>query len=258
MLIGAMNHPQADVAEQVEWMARMGLEFLDLTIEPPGAALDRIDPVKVRKVLASHGMPVVGHTAFYLPIASPFEELRTGAVAVLRQCLTMFAELGVGWMNVHPDGRAPMHDRAFLVDRNLQSLRELVAEGERVDVGVMVENVPGSFNSADQLAELLEPIPELGLHIDVGHCNLRTPHDTTGELIERFSDRLRHVHLHDNKGGAADLHLPLGTGVVDYCGAVRALKAAGYDDTITLEVFSPDSHHLAYSRDVLRQAWDAA
>ena len=36
------------------------------------------------------------------------------------------------------------------------------------------------------------------------------------------------------------------------------LQATGYDGTITLEVFTPDRHHLAYSRDVLRQIWDGA
>ena len=63
------------------------------------------------------------------------------------------------------------------------------------------------------------------------------------------------MHLHDNKGGAADLHLPLGTGSVDVRGAVRLLLAGGYDGTITLEVFTPDPHHLNYSRDLLQQIW---
>jgi hypothetical protein len=34
------------------------------------------------------------------------------------------------------------------------------------------------------------------------------------------------------------------------------LKRAGYDGTITLEVFTPDKHYLTYSRDVLRKLWD--
>ena len=35
MLIGAMNHPREDVLEEIRWMAEMGLEFVDLTFEPP-------------------------------------------------------------------------------------------------------------------------------------------------------------------------------------------------------------------------------
>jgi hypothetical protein len=37
---------------------------------------------------------------------------------------------------------------------------------------------------------------------------------------------------------------------------VRRLQSVGYDGTITLEVFSPDRHYLAYSRDLLRRTWD--
>jgi sugar phosphate isomerase/epimerase len=105
------------------------------------------------------------------------------------------------------------------------------------------------------MGELLDPLPELGLHLDVGHANLLVAQSTVGELLAAYGTRLRHVHLHDNKGGAADLHLPLGTGSVDVRSAVRTLQALGYDGTITLEVFTPDRHHLAYSRDRLQQIW---
>jgi sugar phosphate isomerase/epimerase len=76
--------------------------------------------------------------------------------------------------------------------------------------------------------------------------------------LEAFGPRLRHVHLHDNKGGSADLHLPLGAGTLDAARYVRCLKAAGYDGTITLEVFTPDRQFFVYSRDVLRRLWNEA
>jgi sugar phosphate isomerase/epimerase len=119
----------------------------------------------------------------------------------------------------------------------------------------MLENLPGDFNTAAQLGELLDPLPELGLHLDVGHANLMVGQSTVEELLAAYGPRLRHVHLHDNKGGAADLHLPLGTGSVDVRGAVRLLQRHGYDSTITLEVFTPDTHHLTYSRDLLQRIW---
>jgi sugar phosphate isomerase/epimerase len=81
--------------------------------------------------------------------------------------------------------------------------------------------------------------------------------NTTEELLAHFGPRIRHVHLHDNKGGTADLHLPLGSGTMDFRRQLAALKSIGYDGTITLEVFSADPHYFAYSRDVLRETWDA-
>jgi len=255
MLIGAMNHPAQDVLGEIRWMAEMGLEFLDLTIEPPAAASWRINPAEIRRELDRHRMKVVGHTAYYLPFASAFEGVRRAAVDELIRCLNLFSEVGAKWMNLHPDRHAPMHDRSFYIQRNLESLAELQKHSERTGVGLMIENLPGDFNNAAQLAELLDPMPQLGLHLDIGHANLMVAHNTTEEILNAHGKRLRHVHLHDNRGGHADLHLPLGAGNLDLNRELRALKQCGFKDTITLEVFTPDRHFLAYSRDVLRKLW---
>ncbi|MFN7993001.1 MAG: sugar phosphate isomerase/epimerase [Bryobacteraceae bacterium] len=255
VLIGAMNHPGRPVLEEIEWMTEMGLEFLDLTLEPPVSASWCVNPAAIRAALEKHKMPVVGHTAFYLPMASAFEEIREASVAELRRCLEVFSKVGAKWMNLHPDRHAPMHDRHFFIQQNLRTFRELMPDSRRLKVGLMIENLPGDYNSAAQLGELLDPCPELGLHLDIGHANLQVPDNTTEEILATYGTRLRHVHMHDNNGGSADLHLPLGSGRVDLRRAVRALKACGYDGTITLEVFSADRHYLAYSRDVLRSLW---
>ena len=256
MLIGAMNHPGRDVLSEIEWMAEMGLDFVDLTLEPPMASVDMIDLREVRSAVQDHGLQVVGHTAYYLPLCSPFEGIRHACVEELKRCIAAFASVGAKWMNLHPDRIAPMHDRKFIIEKNLQSLRELFVEAHRFGIGLMIENLPGTFNSVMQLSELMDPLPELGLHLDIGHANLLTDRNTTSDLLIAYGSRLRHVHLHDNKGGSADLHLPLGAGTIEVAHYIHMLQATGYDGTITLEVFTPDRHHLAYSRDVLRQIWD--
>jgi sugar phosphate isomerase/epimerase len=257
MFIGTMNHPERPVLEEIEWMAEMGMEFIDLTLEPPAAASWNFDARAVRAALERHRMKIVGHTAWYLPMASAIPEIRQAAVAELRRCLYCFAELGAKWMNIHPDRHTPWHPRRFFIEQNLRSLGELLTDSQKCGVGLMVENLPGDYNSAQQLGELLGAIPELGLHLDIGHANLQAPWNTTEEILEAWGGRLRHVHLHDNKGGHADLHLPLGAGTVDVRRSIEALIKCGYDGTITLEVFTPDRAYLAYSRDVLRRVWNA-
>ncbi|HLX70573.1 MAG TPA: sugar phosphate isomerase/epimerase family protein [Verrucomicrobiae bacterium] len=258
MLIGAMNHPGRDVLSEIEWMADIGLEFVDLTLEPPRASVDKVDVRAVRAALEENGMQIVGHTAYYLPLCSPFETIRHACVEELKRCIAAFAEMGAQYMNLHPDRTAPMHDRKFIIEKNLQSLRELFVEARRFGVGLMIENLPGTFNTVMQLSELMDPLPELGLHLDIGHANLQTDRNTTSDLLTAYGSRLRHVHLHDNKGGGEDLHLPLGAGTIEVAHYIDLLQSAGYDGTITLEVFSPDRHHLEYSRDVLRKLWDQA
>jgi sugar phosphate isomerase/epimerase len=256
MQIGAMNHPEHDVLEEIDWIAAMGMDFIDLTLEPPAAASWRVDPHAVRDALDRYGMGVVGHTAFYLPMGSAFEEVRRACVCELRRCLEAFSIVGARWMNLHPDRHAPMHDRGFFIERNIRTIQELLPDARRLGVGLMIENLPGDYNSAPQLGELLDPLPEVGLHLDIGHANLLVTHNTTEEILAAYGSRLRHVHLHDNRGGHEDLHLPLGAGSLQLRRALGALKKCGYDGTVTLEVFTPDRHYLAYSRDVLRRLWD--
>jgi len=255
MLIGAMNHPQVDPVAEIHEFAELGLEFIDLSLEPPAAASWKVDPKAIRKALDDHGLTVVGHTAYYLPMDSPFEEVRKGAVVELKRCLEVFGELGAKWMNLHPGRYTPMHDRDFYIQRNLETIAELQETVQATGVGLMIENLPGDYNNAHQLGDLLSKVPNLGLHLDIGHANLMVQENTTEEILAAHGDRLRHVHIHDNKGGHADLHLPLGTGTMDVPRQVRALKNSGYDGTITLEVFSEDTHYLTYSMEVLRRIW---
>lgn len=256
MQIGAMNHPGRPLDAELRWMADLKLDFVDLTIEPPCTPSWKIDPNEIRESLKQFGFGVVGHTAYYLPIGSSFETLRGAAIDELKRCIDLFSTIGATWMNVHPDAHAPFFDEGAIVRRNIESLRAVIEHARGSGVRVMVENVPGKFNTAEQLAALLDPLAELGLHLDIGHCNLGVEKNTTEEVLARFAKRLAHVHLHDNRGGHGDLHLALGMGSMDIPRYVRALKTSGYDGTITLEVFSADPHYLAHSRDRLRSWWD--
>lgn len=256
MLIGAMNNPARDLASELRWMAGYQLDFVDLTLEPPAAAPWKINPKEVRRLLEDLNLSAVGHTAFYLPFACTFDSIRRAAVEETKRCIEIFAEIGVKWMNLHPDRHAPFHSRHFVIEQNVKSLNEILPAARAAGVGLMLENVPGEFNSREQLADVLDAVPELALHLDIGHCNLQVPSNTAVDIIMAFGPRIRHVHIHDNRGGQADLHLALGAGNIDFKASLRALQSWGYDGTITLEVFSEDHHYLAYSRDLLRRWWD--
>ena len=255
MQIGAMNHPRNPPEEEILWMSEMGLDFIDLTLEPPGAGYWQIDVPRIRRMLQECGMGIVGHTAYYLPLGHPFEEVRQGAVEAFIRCAETFAALGAELMNIHPDENAPMQERSFVIGQNLKSLREIVEACRPLGVTAMVENLPGSFNDVGQLGELLDAVPELGLHLDLGHTHLEVTENSCEAVLTAYGDRVRHVHLHDNYGGSADLHLPLGVGTIDLPRTLRALKISGYDGSITLEVFAPDRDYLRISAEKLRRMW---
>ncbi len=64
--------------------------------------------------------------------------------------------------------------------------------------------------------------------------------------------------MSDNRAGSADLHLPLGAGLIPWNKIVTELKKYQYDGTITLEVFSRDRRYLLASRDKLLELWNSA
>ena len=60
MLVGAMNNPSREVLSEMEWMSEMGLDFIDLTLEPPAAAPWKVNPKEIRSALDDLKLGVVG------------------------------------------------------------------------------------------------------------------------------------------------------------------------------------------------------
>ncbi len=249
-----MNNPARDPVKEIARIAEMGFDFVDLTLEPPAARADRVDAGKIRDALAQHELGVVGHTAYYLPFASAFDLVQAGAVAEAERCLEVFALVGAPVMNLHMDCRAPGHDPAWINRRNTEAIALLLPAAERLGVALMLENAGG--DDGDTLAPVLDALPNVGLHLDIGHANLQTRKSNTESLLARYGSRLRHVHLSDNKGKSDD-HLAIGAGTIDWKRELRALKASGYDGTITLETFYGDRALTVYSRDKVKALWES-
>ena len=127
--------------------------------------------------------------------------------------------------------------------------------GRKLKVKVMLENMP-HFSRVSQLKPILDAVPGAELLLDVGHANLDTPYNRSEELVANFGSRLSHVHVSDNRGGQDDTHLPLGVGNINWLKIVRLLKNAGYDGTVTVEVFGDDTDYLVMSREKFRMMWD--
>ncbi len=253
-----MNHPAVPVTDELRRIAAAGFDFVDLSLEPPGGW--PVDPSAVRETLAETGLAVVGHTAWYLPIASPFAELRAQARALLREQFAVFAEVGARVVNLHPDAMNLMYALDEVRRRNAEAIEVLAADGEEHGIRVMVENLGRSFSRVEDLAPIFARVPDAAFHLDVGHANMlgtREEPNRSVALIEAFGDRLEHVHVHDNVGGD-DLHLPLGAGTIPWADLVRALKRAGYDGTVTFEVFRVPEEYVAASRRLWLDWWEAA
>ncbi len=117
-----------------------------------------------------------------------------------------------------------------------RALKEIVEHGRKNSVAINLENLS---ETAEDFEPVIGQVPDLGLTLDVGHANLGGSENKSIAIIEKFGKLIRHVHLHDNRGGQSkddDLHLPIGAGTVDFKAILTSLMSAGYDGTLTLEV----------------------
>jgi len=256
MKIGAMNNPMQNLLRQIQWIGENGFDFVDLTLEPPGALAAEVNVDAVRELLDKYELEAVGHTAYYLPIASAFPSFCKLALEELRECFIVFQMLDIRKVNLHPDEfTAGMFHRDKAIARNIQAIGFVAEAARQHGLELMIENTPRFFNSVKELQMLFDAVEDLGFHLDVAHANLNTRKNKTPEFLANFHDRLQHVHLSDNRGGAADLHLPLGAGLIPWKRIIAALKEFKYDGTITLEVFSRDRRYLLASREKLLELW---
>ncbi len=255
MLVGAMNNPSLPLEAEIDRIAAAGFDFVDLTLEPPGAW--PADGERVRDLLRAAGVAAIGHSAYYLPIASPLAELRKSAHTLFGEMLDTFVAARIELVNVHPDPINRLFTPEEIRARNAEALAQLTEDASTRGIRLMVENLGRSFSRVEDLQPLFDAAPALGFHLDVGHANMLLAHgeqNRTPALLAAFGDRLAHVHAHDNLG-VDDLHLPLGSGTVDWPLVVGSLKQAGWDGSATLEVFTARRDYLDLSRKLWLEWW---
>lgn len=245
MQLGHMTNPRRNPVEEIEWAGDHGFDFVDLCLEPDAAAAENVSGAAIRLALDRKRLGVVGHLAWYLPIGSPMRQLRDAAVTAIGAYLEVLRDAGAPTATVHAHWPPSMFTAEEGLAWQSDTLRRAVTIGARLGVGILYEPIGSELDTPENTLRVLDAVPGLGLHVDIGHCNLwgRRPAD----LIRLFAGRIRHVHLHDNDG-RADLHLPPGTGKIEWPPVIAALRAAGYDGTVTLEVFSRDRDYLLLAK----------
>ncbi len=266
MLIGAMNNPYINPVEEARFIGESGFDYIDFTVEKPEASPERVVKLaeEVKAALSSFNMKVVGHTPWYFEIGHPYEDVRKVYLQELFKGLKVLMDLGAYKVTIHPLAvipgvykRKPYKER--LLDWLIESLKTLASKCGENGVMLLVENLDGG--SLWTMDEYDRMVVEAGaaFHLDVAHANLNVEANRAGKFIERFTSKglLKHVHVSDNVGGDAltgwDLHLPLGAGRINFNEVFKELRHFGYDETVTLEVFSQDRDYLKISREKVKK-----
>ena len=259
MRFGAMNFPVMPVLDEIDSFAGMGFDYLELAMDPPMAHHSSLSLRKkdIVAALQDNGLGLICHLPTFLSTADLTESLRRASVTEMLLSLNVAAEFGAKKVVLHPSMASGMG--AFVVATvkgyAFDFLSEMVVGARQFGLTICLENMfPRNLLGVepDDFEEIFRAFPSLKLTLDTGHANIADPQGKRMlRLVERFGKRLGHLHFSDNKGKRDD-HLAIGEGNVNFPELVRSLKALGYDDTLTLEVFDKDRGKLVASRERLK------
>ena len=189
-------------------------------------------------------------------LVNPATEGRARRLAYLRRACDLAellqAEAVSFWAGVPQPGVDRDEAWSWLVD----GVRALVDTHGGRSYALAVEPEPGMLvEDADDWAALAGQVPGLTLALDTGHCVVSGRY-APEEAVTAFGPHLGAVAVEGMRRGVHD-HLPLDEGDVDLPAVLAALRAAGYDRLVSLEL-SRDGHRahqmVPRSIELLRKA----
>lgn len=265
MIYGATNNPLRPLADEIKVLAALGFDYLELCLDPPYGLPEVLHSglTEIRAALNGEGLglPVV-HLPTFVSLADIYPSIRDASVTEVFKALDLAARIGAEKAVLHPGYLTGLMTFTPDVGKRyaFESLEKILQRAGELGVAVCLENMfprAGHMYRPEEFAETLRQIPGLMMTLDLAHASVRAPRGQIAAFVKVAHGRIGHVHVGDNNG-QEDEHLPVGAGRVDVAGGLAAIKASGYDSTITLEVFSLDRDYLAASLKKVRTIWENA
>ncbi len=171
-------------------------------------------------------------------------------IEATKKAFPFAAAIGAKFPVIHPirpmdlDDPRLGKDFAEMKAMNTEMFRTLMPAAEDNGLTVLIENLfvhgrygdafPCYTSHADELNELMDEFPGMGICLDSGHVVITG--QEASDLVYGLGPRVLALHLHGNDR-RGDLHLPPFANVdlkwADFC---AALKSVGYSGTINLEI----------------------
>ncbi|RLG42810.1 MAG: hypothetical protein DRO05_00100 [Thermoproteota archaeon] len=239
MKIGVPASLDSDLIEEALKFKGMGTDFIELNLTQPipeedelldrTAVVERIIPLPVihlPEVSARHEMKVLKDVVEAISNSSSYRKIFV----------------------THLFG-----GREISLWQKKRALNEVLRIAEEYDVPIALEN---KSESRIFFRKMFQAFPDLNMCFDIGHAHLYFPESEILQFIKEFSDRIIHLHVHDNFGGGSDewdLHLPLGMGSTDFKPLLEEAIKCPRLKTITMEVICFDDDYMFLSLNKLRR-----
>lgn len=230
-------------------------DFVEPSLGEANVPLREVDPDRVRERCVAAGLDVIVHLPIEQPLVHAPPEHADGAHAYFDRALGLAAEMGAEKAVAHCTANRGSHGDTDLFRENV---RRLDATGDEHGVEVTFENL-GHLDRGydlDTVGEVLSDC-DVAICFDVGHAYQEDGQRAVESFLADHAERVSHLHAHDARA-RGDSHLALGDGEIDYGPVAAELAMAGFDGTVTVESFSPDTRLLEHSLDVLEEAFEQA
>jgi len=218
--------------EDAGLLKAMGLDFGEISIS---------DVRRFQEALPDYKREIRGADFFFLCHGpqegdpNDIHSLENMYLPKLVETIPLVYELGSSLLTIHL-----WMDRRFVSQEaivyKVGLLRRLLDLADTYRVKLNIENLSEGL---EDFLPVFETLPNLGLTLDVGHGQLLAETNTSFDFLRGMPERIRHVHIHDNVGGSShkdDLHLPVGSGSIDFKAIFRAIASIGYRGTFTIEL----------------------
>jgi len=196
-------------------------------------------------------------TAHALPLArSPDQVAQTKAILARHGVVGTAYAGGLGLAATDPSGAEEVFKAARALDLPIiaswigRDSAPIVARlAQRYEIRVGNENHPE--RDAAELEETIAGYEEwIGVALDTG--NLAAQGGDPVRAIYELGEDLIYLHFKDILPGGGHACCALGRGIVDVRGVVRALKQAGYDGVLSIEIETTDHDP---TREIIQSAW---
>ena len=236
---------ELEIEEAVEELIKNGIYCSELSDEHGLQLLHRSEDVKEtgRKFadfLAQRNFEMSqGHLWLRVKICSD-----EAAVEVLYKWIDLYEAIGIKNMVLHCDGlMGSGYTKQERVSRNVEKLKLIAEYIKGKDVTVCLENLrmntaedPEISNSVEDILNIIELVEsnQIGICLDTGHLNLT--YKDQRHFILSAGERLKALHIADNRGQTDEHLMPFNKGTVDFVEVVDALRQIDYHGLFNLEI----------------------
>jgi len=218
-------------------LARCGYHSIEIEGEP-----SKYDTSEVRKLLKENNLFCFGSVSLMFEgrdLIHADEQVRDNTIQYLKDCITMVKEMEGREMTIVPSQVGKVHAMASEEEEwnwAVEGLREVYHHSEKAGVVIGIEPLnrfeTNFLNRHDQALMLAEAVgPNCGVCLDAFHINIEEA--DLYQAIMNSADRLVAFHVADNN------RMACGQGDYDWVRLLTTLKAAGYNDALTVEFVAP-------------------